>query len=354
MHHLLFLMLVQCTAGMLTRAILLHIRHCPVCLLCLDISLHVQTSTHSLYSRQAYQRVCMMKCGFTEKLVALMLQGGNARELTVNKMREEIESHALYELNATLTRSTGSRRLPKLKPLLSNPSGFALSRQQTSPQAALQLLQSLSNRADVPAVQHDNVTPAKVLPKLAAAVNKCGNAASQLPRKISYGPDTSSSTEAARLAWQMTQYGSGNQELCDSSVTSVLSREAMLLLGPDKYPLAAQPCQQSARNIGKVPAQTAEGKAVAQILEAITYEERYHRAGRDVLGQHVDAKALALARADHLKRHRKYQVQQLGYQPLRLQPETSLKRALAVNASLQVYNLREDLQQRCPTALCDV
>ena len=272
----------------------------------------------------------------TVTLVALMLQGGNARELTVNKMREEVESHALYELNATLARSTGSRRLPKLKPLLSNPSGFALSRQQTSPQAALQLLQSLSSGADLPAVQHNNVTPTKVLPGLAAAVNKCGNAASQLPRKVSYGPNVNSSTanDSAWPAQQMTQHGIGVQELWDSSITGVLSREGMLLLGPDKYPRAAQPCQQSAQDIGQVPAQTAEGKAVAQILEAITYEERYHRAGRDVLGQHVDAKALALARADRLKRHRKYQVQQLGYQPLCLQPETPVKRALAANATL--------------------
>ena len=242
----------------------------------------------------------------------------------MTKMREEIESHALYELNATLARSTGSRRLPKLKPLLSNPSGFALSQQQSSPQAALHLLQSLSSNAAIPSVQKTDV-----LPRISCASKSASDAASQLQRKVSYTPETVCSPNAATLQQpaQITSAPVGQQ-------TDMLSREAMLLFGPCTH--AAQTSQQT--TLGA--AQQAEKKAVAQLLEAITYEEKYHRAGREVLGQHIDFKAVALARKERLKRQRKQQMEQLGYRPLRLQHQTSVKSALAGAMMPDLQNVR--------------
>ena len=230
----------------------------------------------------------------------------------MTKMCEEVESHALYELNATLARSTGSRRLPKLKPLLSNPSGFALSRQQTSPQAALQLLQSLSSTAVVQSVQK-----ADALPRISCACKSASDAVPQLHRKVTYIPETVCSSDASMPQRQVQMASVGQQ-------TDVLSREAMLLFDPCKH-AAAQSSQQTAQ---QGAAQQAEKKAVAQLLEAIMYEEKYHRAGREVLGQHLDVKAIALARAERLKRQRKHRIEQLGYRPLRLQHQTSVKSAL--------------------------
>ena len=67
----------------------------------------------------------------SQKHVTPALQGGNARETTVAKMVEEVEAHALYERTSALVRATGSRRIPKLRPSPSSPTGWVLSTQQS-------------------------------------------------------------------------------------------------------------------------------------------------------------------------------------------------------------------------------
>lgn len=229
-------------------------------------------------------------------------------------MREETESHALYELTATLARSTGSRRLPKLKSLLSNASALTLSRQQSSPQATLQLLQTLSTAAGLPAMQHQISTSSNTLSNQTSNASSIVTRASAVQRKLSYESDA---------ACKQDKLHARVQSACQGNIehgTDVMSREAMLLFGPSKYAGAfSKPLQQSEQEVQR---QSLQKQQVSQLLEAITYEEKYHRAGREVLGQRVDLKAAAAAKAEHCKRRRKRHVEQLGYTPFRLHPET--------------------------------
>lgn len=190
----------------------------------------------------------------------LYVQGGNARDLTVIKMRKEIESHALYELTATLARSTGSRRLPKLTPLLSNASALALSRQHTSLQATLQLLQSLSSAAALLAVQPQTHTPVRLVPSQTSSASKCGKGPMKMHGKLSFEPD-------AVCKMEQPLHGKAEAGCCDSigRNTDVLSREAMLLSGPGDTRWTSQLHLQQTQQ--EMQHQHAQKKAVTQLLE---------------------------------------------------------------------------------------
>ena len=227
-------------------------------------------------------------------------------------MQEEVESHALYELSATLARSTGSRKLPKLKPLLSNASGLALPRQQT-----MQLLQTLSGAA--PALQKEQAPPYPALPVLRsmsildAQPNLGSNAAKPatcMQKTVSYESNTSKNADflpGKNHAHVKEQYVSSSLESAE-----VLSREAMLLFGSSRYPPVSEHRQPALHDQPK----PAKDKALSKLMEAVLYEEKYHRAGREVLGQRIDVKAEALQQAEHSKQRRRKQIQKLGYVPL--------------------------------------
>lgn len=244
-------------------------------------------------------------------------------------MKEEVESNALYELSATLARSTGSHKLPKLKPLLSSLSGLSLPRQQT-----MQLLQTLSLAPST--LQPHDAQLGLMVPNVGSRASLSpqptlhATAAAAMQMNVSYSHQglyrTSLSDgrqqQATGATYQDCHHGNSSP-----AFTDVLSREAMLLFGHSKYPATPEEAQRE--TVMHTQPKPAEDKALAQLMEAVLYEEKYHRAGREVLGQRIDTKATEVQQAERAKQRRKHQIQKLGYVPLRAVPSTAVRPALA-------------------------
>ena len=228
------------------------------------------------------------------------MQGGNTRESTVAKMREEVEAHAQYERAAALARSSGSRRLPKLRPSLSSPTGWALAIQQSIP--LHQLMEKHSSNAASTAQQL--IVPAQNTEQL-HAVHGAVAAMHVQDKDLAKTP--------SRQAQHISQTGIQQQRMQQpqQQQSLVMGREAQLLLGPLKPPPANQSHEPPSDIVNHTKLKAAD------LGEAVVFEEKYHRAGREVLGQHVDTAAAVLAATEHAKRHVKAEKLRLGYTPLK-------------------------------------
>ncbi len=221
----------------------------------------------------------------------LLLQGGNARETTVAKMVEEVEAHALYERTSALVRATGSRRIPKLRSSPSSPTGWALSTQQSVQAMPLHKLTEVTSSLD----------------------STCSSLSSMLLNSekhhdshIQPGKDDAGLSHVAR------QVHMGGSHADDAHTPVVLGREADMLNA-----CASQAVDSSGSQISLGKSAASKADCAADVGEAIMLEERYHRAGREVMGQRVDQEALASAAAERAKQQHKSQQQHLGYKPLR-------------------------------------
>ena len=199
-------------------------------------------------------------------------------------MIEDDVAHALYEKTAALARATSSRRLPKLRTLPSSPTTWALAAQQSIPLHKLTSHVSLAagaaksgNHSSLQAVQ-----PTESCPHLS-----CANVIqpSMQPAKFSLGTESKARGHAP------------------------LGREAQLLNAPYR--------QTSNNNMVQLsqPGQTVDPakKSNAELGEAVAFEERYHRAGREVLGQRVDVNAVKAAAKEHKRRQAKARTKRLGF-----------------------------------------
>ena len=220
-----------------------------------------------------------------------VVQGGNVRESTVAKMREEVEANALYEKAAALARASGSHRMLK-----SCPSSRSLATQKSM--SLHQLVEkhftnaaSLSEQLTAPAENTDQ--PHGDL----AAMHLQDKDMARSPSKHTMHTCRLSTEQPLerpdQQAWQPDMMG----------------REAQMLLGPYKPPAANTCCDP--------PIETTKQPKVADVGEAVLVEEKYHRAGREVLGQHVDAAAAALAAKERAKHRMKVEKLHLGYTPLK-------------------------------------
>ncbi len=201
-------------------------------------------------------------------------------------MVEEVEAHALYERTTALMRATGSRRIPKLRSSSSSPTGWALSTQQS--------VQALPS--------HKLTDDASNLDSTCSSISSVlSNSAKHYDSQIQLGKDDASLSHVARQV-----------HMGGSHTPVVLGREADML---NACASQAVNSSDSQINLGKSAA--AKAKNAAEFGEAIMLEERYHRAGREVMGQRVDQEALASAAAEHAKQKHKSHQQHLGYKPLR-------------------------------------
>jgi len=243
-----------------------------------------------------------------------MLQGGNAREATVAKMCEEVEAHAIYERTAALARATGSCRLPKLRPSPSSPTGWALTTQQSMQAMPLHALTKQTSTAA----------------RVGSPVSRTTSGNKQYPSSQSRHPtdDCAALQSVAQLARQAQgrlSHAAGVQ-LYPSGV----SREAQLLEVSYSLP---KPASTSAQDTVKPKPQAAK-ESIADLGGAIVFEEKYHRAGREVTGQRVDHEAIRLAAAEHAKQTQKARQQQLGFKPLRHDNMQLLSKVLQCNKLL--------------------
>lgn len=230
-----------------------------------------------------------------------LLQGGNARETTVAKMVEEVEAHALFERTAAaLARATGSRRIPKLRPSPSSPTGWALATQQSIQTMPLhKLMHKTSIAADV-VRDHGSIN-------LGSENQPCSRLQHQHGDFAPLGG----------LFPAQRQVHTGHVNADNLQETPVLSREAQLLSACYHHIHDIAPASSDRQVLLQSMPDAAKAGSTADLGEAIIVEEKYHRAGRDVMGQRVDHAAAALAVAEHAQRQRKIQQQQLGYKPLR-------------------------------------
>lgn len=241
------------------------------------------------------------------------VQGGNARESTVATMQEEVEAHALYEKTAALARAAGSRRMPKLRPF---PSSRALASQPSIPLHKL-VEKHLSSAASI-AEQITTSPDDQPNADLAAMHLQAKDMARTPSKHTMHTPHNSSE--------QRLQLDSSHQQILKQQ-PPLLGREAQLLLGPYKPPPAntcSEPLSESVKQTK--PKDTDIGKAVM-------CEEKYHRAGREVLGQHTDAAAAALAAQERAKQRMKAEKLRLGYNPLKHKAEPH-EHAVGLSASL--------------------
>jgi len=215
----------------------------------------------------------------------------------VAKMVEEVEAHALYERTSALVRATGSRRIPKLRPSPSSPTGWVLSTQQS--------VQAM---------------PSHKLTKNASSVDStCSSISSMLLNSEKHydsqtqlwKDDHGLRKDDHGLSHVARQVRMGRPH-ANEVHTVVLGREADMLNA-----CASQAVDSSDKQISLGKSAAAKAENAADVCEAIMLEERYHRAGREVMGQRVDQEALASAAAERAKRHHKSQQQHLGYKPLR-------------------------------------
>lgn len=222
--------------------------------------------------------------------LAAVMKGGNARETTVAKMVEEVEAHALYERTSALMRATGSRRIPKLRSSPSSPAGWALSTQQS-----------------VQAMQSHKLT------EEASSLDRCSSFCNMLSNsKKHHDSQTQLWKDGPGLGHVARQAHMGGSHANDALIPVVLGREADML---NACASQAVDSSDSPSNLGMSAAAKAEN--AAEVGEASILEERFHRAGREVMGQRVDQEALASAAAERAKRKHKSQQQHLGYKPLR-------------------------------------
>ncbi len=226
-----------------------------------------------------------------QKGIDLLLQGGNARETTVAKMVEEVEAHALYERTSALVRASGSRRIAKLRSSPSSPTGWALSTQQS--------VQAMSSH--------------KLTEDASSVDSTCSSISSMLmSSEKQYDSQKQLWKADDGLSDEARQVHLGRSHADEAHTPVVLGREADML---NACASQAVDISDSQISIGKSAAAKAEN--AAEVGEAIMLEERYHRAGREVMGQRVDQEALASAAAERAKRQHKSQQQHLGYKPLR-------------------------------------
>ena len=226
-----------------------------------------------------------------QKGIGLLLQGGNARETTVAKMVEEVEAHALYERTSALMRATGSRRNPKLRSSPSSPTGWALSTQQSVQAMPSHKLTDDASRLDS--------TCSSVSSALLTSEKRYDS-------QIQLWKDDDGLSHVAR------QVHMGCPDADAEAQTPMIGREADMLNA-----CTCQAVDSSDRQISLGNSAAAKAENAAEFGEAIMLEERYHRAGREVMGQRVDQEALASAAAERAKRKYKSQQQHLGYKPLR-------------------------------------
>lgn len=209
------------------------------------------------------------------------------------KMVGDVEAHALYERNAALVRATGSRRLPKLRASPSSPAGWALATQQSMP--LHQLMSSHSTAAvaaETTSVQYSSnaeAVKAKRNVTNSANVQKNASTASETAKQLKLTP---------------------------------LGREAQMLNA------AYQPALCDVGTQAAQPNMTAKKGAVS-LDEAVVFEERYHRAGREVLGQRIDALAVRAAAREHSRQQAKAKMQLLGFKPLKTPVENQLATTVA-------------------------
>ena len=219
------------------------------------------------------------------------LQGGNARESTVAKMCAEVKAHALYEKSAALARATGSRRIPKLRPSPSSPTGWAIATQQSSSLHALISASSL-------AIGAEEVTSMPSQSQETLFAEHAKPAALQ--------PETDFRRPGIKHIRHISPADTTQQQ----QQTPSMGREAQLLFGLYNQPGSASNSDQQ----HAIPVKNAKAK-VAEV-EAVIFEEKYHRAGREVLGQRMDLAAAALAAQERSKAQKKAVRKQLGYAPL--------------------------------------
>ena len=232
--------------------------------------------------------------------IGFAAQGGNAREATVAKMREEVEAHALYEKSAALARASGIRRIPKLRPSPSSPSGWALAAQSSlTPNT---LINAVSN-----AVTTTGTASMPAQPQNSSGAADAGSATLHAENDMDV-----SMREQTLLATRVGMMQEQQQQQQQQQQSCSLGREAQLLFGLHSQPTNAVPSHQ--QHIGPV----LEAKtATPDLGEAVVIEERYHRAGREVLGQHLDPVADAIAAEDRAKSRQKAVSKQLGYASLK-------------------------------------
>ncbi|DBA84227.1 TPA: hypothetical protein ACH3X2_006292 [Trebouxia sp. C0005] len=223
--------------------------------------------------------------------LAAVMKGGNARETTVAKMVEEVEAHALFERTSALVRATGSRRIPKLRPSPCSPSGWALATQQSVQAMPLNKLTEEVSTLDSTCSSVSSVLM---------------NSENHHDSQIQLCKDDAGMSPVTR---QMHMRRPCRPE---AHTPVVLGREADLLNA-----CASQAVDNSDSQINLDKSAAAKAENAAEVGEAIMLEEKYHRAGREVMGQRVDQEALASAAAERAKRNHKSQQQHLGYKPLR-------------------------------------
>ena len=192
-------------------------------------------------------------------------------------MVEEVEAHALYERTSALMRAAGSRRIPKLRSSPSNPTGWALSTQQS-----VQAMQSHKLTEDA-----------------SSSDSTCSSVSSAL---LNSEKQCNSQKDNDGLSHVARQVHMGCPDADAEAQTPMVGREADML---NACACQAVDSLDRQTSLGKSAAAKAEN--AAEFGEAILLEERYHRAGREVMGQHVDQEALASAAAERAKQKYKSQ-----------------------------------------------
>lgn len=206
-------------------------------------------------------------------------------------MREEVEAHALYEKSAAL-----SRTLSKLRASPSAATQKSMSLHQLV-EKHLSNAASLSEQLTAPAENTD-----QPLGDLAAMNLQAKDLARTLSKHTMHTFDTG--TEHLLLLDRLHQ---------QEQPPLVMGREAQLLLGPCRPSAANTCCEALSESVERAKPK------VADPGEAVTLEEKYHRAGREVLGQHVDVAAAALTAQEHAKHRMKAEKLRRGYTPLQHQ-----------------------------------
>ena len=221
-------------------------------------------------------------------------------------MCEEVEAHALYEKSTALARASGSRRLPKVRLSASSSTGWALATQQSIPlhQLMLQQRSNAASSAEELAVPPQNDKLLSAQSGNVAAVHREVKDMARIPNKhLMHTPQVYTELQMQHEQQQQQQH------------PSLLGREAQLLSAPYKPPPADNAVESPSERVKRKHAKP----AAAELGVAVVFEEKYHRAGREVLGQRADAAAAALAVHEHTKRRAETQKKQLGYTPLKLE-----------------------------------
>ena len=253
-------------------------------------------------------------------------------------MCEEVEAHALYEKSAALARAPGSRRLPKLRAPPSSLTGRALATQQSLSlhQLMAKQLSNAARSAEEPLVpaQNDNLPPSGQR-DVAAAHLQLQDVARISNRHLMHTPQVGIGQQHQHHCQQQQQKQQQKQQQQQQEQQQQqqqqpvsIGREAQLLLAPYKAPpgnKSLDPPKEGVKHMHAKP-------AAADLGVAVVFEEKYHRAGREVLGQHVNTAAAALAAQERAKHHATADRKRMGYTSLRHEAEP-LEYAIAVSRS---------------------